>query len=474
MKVLLTQTTSISAISKEKTLRYDVDYIKYHQSHTDNYYTFSDLFSLVSPTVVNEEILYDNFKYCEIGNAEKNGDIVPINLNFENRSLEDENYYTKIEKGDITSVTKNDILIAKVRPNLKKYVRITDDIENVFFTTAFIRLRAKEMPEILYYCLRSVFYNDLMAIARQGKGYPTINEKDIATLRFEKNIIDKLRKNSAKIQSFILDIEKKIADAKSKIKTSQEIIDYTFQHEFGFDYEEFENLNSKRNYISEQAAFSNNPDLRFSAKYHRPAGMFVANQLTSLFDKKIKHFLAEPIVLGASISPNDFDEAGRAYYVSMATIKTLALVLDETQLVSDSYFEKKKAKSIKKNDIIMARSGVAIGKTAIVNENFDGIFADFTMRIHFDETKYYPQFAYYYLRSKYFQYLIEIYKKGLQNQNIFPIVLQEFPIPDISLKEQNRIAHNIYLEIEKQEQIKSEIEDLRLQIYEFIESIISK
>ena len=65
-------------------------------------------------------------------------------------------------------------------------------------------------------------------------------------------------------------------------------------------------------------------------------------------------------------------------------------------------------------------------------------------------------------------------QKGLQNQNIFPIVLQEFPIPDISLKAQNRIAHKIYLEIEKQEQIKSEIEDLRLQIYEFIESIISK
>lgn len=71
MKVLLTQTTSISDISKEKTLRYDVDYIKYHQSHIDNYYTFSDLFSLIPPTAVNEEALYDNFKYCEIGNAEK-------------------------------------------------------------------------------------------------------------------------------------------------------------------------------------------------------------------------------------------------------------------------------------------------------------------------------------------------------------------------------------------------------------------
>ncbi len=263
-------------------------------------------------------------------------------------------------------------------------------------------------------------------------------------------------------------IEKDIKRLKATVLSIQDVIDSVFQREFNFDYDTFEELKTHKTYTLRQSLFSNNPDLRFSAKYHRPAGDFVMEQLTGITDKKIKHFFAEPIVLGASISPSDFDENGEAYYVSMATIKTLEVELDETQLVSPIYYESRKAKSIQKGDIIVARSGVSIGKTAIVKDDFDGIFADFTMRIRFDDTKYNPMFAYYYLRSKYFQYLIEIYKKGLQNQNIFPIVMQEFPIPDILFSEQRHILNEIQAEISKQDEIKNQIAELRRQIEDII------
>lgn len=470
---MLAQKTTLHDISNEKSLRFDVDYIKYQQAHADGFYAFNELFSIVSEGGYDDSVLTGEFKYCEIGDSDKNGDIVPVSLNFDLRNLEDESYYTKIEKGDITAVDLDDILIAKVRPNLKKYIRITSDKQDVYYTTAFIRLKAKEMPELLYYCLRSIFYEDLMAITRQGKGYPTINEKDLVSLKLNSSVIDKLRSNYPAITVLIKDVEEKILNMRSKTKSSQEIIDSVFQREFGFDYDKFEELKTHRYYTTEKVFFSNNPDLRFSAKFHRPAGDFVMEELIRISDKKIKHFISEPIVLGASISPSDFDESGEAYYVSMATIKTLEVVLDETQLVSSSYFEAKKAKSLQRNDIVVARSGVAIGKTAIVRDDFDGIFADFTMRIRFDEAKYNPLFAYYYLRSKYFQYLIEVYKKGLQNQNIFPIVMQEFPIPDISLPEQQRIVDEIQAEIENQEQIKAEIASLRNQIDEVIIQSIS-
>lgn len=65
----------------------------------------------------------------------------------------------------------------------------------------------------------------------------------------------------------------------------------------------------------------------------------------------------------------------------------------------------------------------------------------------------------------YFQYLIEIYKKGLgNNTNIFPVVIREFPLPDISLEEQQRIVDEIQVAINKQLQIKNKIADLRKQI----------
>lgn len=466
---MIIQNATFGDICSEKTLRYDVDYIKYHQALAKDFYTFNELFSIKGAQSCTEEELSKDFAYCEIGDSDKNGDVSPVILNFENRRLEDESYYTKIEKGDISSVELDDILISKVRPNLKKYIRITEEKKDIFYTTAFIRLQAKEMPDLMYYCLHSIFYKDLMAISRQGKGYPTISEKDLSFLRFDGRIIDKLRLNYEAISSLILTVEEKIVKMKKTLLSHQEIIDFVFRQEFGFDYKKFEELKSKKHYVAKQTLFSNNMDLRFSAKFHRPAGRFVMEQLTGITSKKIKHFIVEPIILGASISPSDFDDSGDAYYVSMATIKTLEIVLDDTQLVSKEYFDTKKAtKSLKKGDIIIARSGVAIGKVAIVTDDFEGIFADFTMRVRMDETKCNPQFAYYYLRTTYFQYLIEVYKKGLQNQNIFPIVMQEFPFPDLSLMEQQRIVKKIQLQIAEQDKVREEISSLRKQIEDTI------
>ena len=190
--------------------------------------------------------------------------------------------------------------------------------------------------------------------------------------------------------------------------------------------------------------------------------------------KNIKHFLSEPIVLGASVSPSDYDDEGNYRYISMATIKNWKFDFDSANVVSDVYSEVKSAKSVKKDDIILARSGEGtIGKVALIqDDNLKGIFADFTMRIRLKD--YNPEFAYYYFRTTYFQYLIEIYKKGLgNNTNIFPIVVREFPLIDISVSEQNRIVEEIHVEISKQEKLKGDISKLQKQIDQIVEEGIS-
>ena len=133
----------------------------------------------------------------------------------------------------------------------------------------------------------------------------------------------------------------------------------------------------------------------------------------------------------------------------------------------------KSEKSVQKNDIILARSGEGtIGKVALINsDEINGIFADFTMRIRLKD--YNPEFAYFYFRTSYFQYLVEIYKKGLgNNTNIFPTVVQEFPMIDIPIEEQQCIVNEIKLQIKKQDKIKSEISELRAKIDEIIEETI--
>jgi type I restriction enzyme S subunit len=93
------------------------------------------------------------------------------------------------------------------------------------------------------------------------------------------------------------------------------------------------------------------------------------------------------------------------------------------------------------------------------------------MRIHLNN--YNPAFAYYYFRTDFFQELIYGYKKGLgNNTNIFPIQIQEFPIPDIGLDEQQKIVDEIQSKINEQNKIKNKIEELRNSIDEIIENAI--
>ena len=169
-------------------------------------------------------------------------------------------------------------------------------------------------------------------------------------------------------------------------------------------------------------------DLRFSAKFHRPSGDFLVSEILKHTSYRLKDFCSEPIVLGASVSPSDFDSDGNYYYVSMATIKNFSIELDDSQLLSEQYVTIPKVlkKKLCQFDIVLNRSGEAIGKLAYNENDINAIFADFTMRIRLKDLN--PKYAYYYLRSFYFQYLIEIHKKGTQNWNIFPIQIQDFPI----------------------------------------------
>lgn len=270
------------------------------------------------------------------------------------------------------------------------------------------------------------------------------------------------------VAKHIEELEEKIANYKKEMKNETGVIDAVFGKKFSFDYDEFERLKSINTYTLKCSKFSDNLDMRFSVKYHRLAGEFVMKELRRMSDSSIKHFLSEPIELGASISTKDYDEHGEYIYVSMATIKKWFFDKESASVISQRYSDKNGNKSIKKNDIIMARSGEGtIGKVAVIKDDVKGIFADFTMRIRLDN--YNPYFAYYYFRTSYFQYLVEIFKKGLgNNTNIFPIVVKEFPMPNISIKEQNDIVAEINVDMDKQLEINRKISNIKNKIAKLI------
>lgn len=318
------------------------------------------------------------------------------------------------------------------------------------------------------YYLNSSLMEEYFYVFGVGKTQKNISQSDILNIPFpiiEKSIQDE---TIEKIEP----IEREIENLQAQIGEATEPINRVFAREFGFNIERFEELKKQKFFSLTLEDYSANQDLRCSVKFHRPAAKFVESELRNITNKSIKDFLAEDIVLGASVSPDDYDDNGEFYYVAMSSIKSWSLDKDNSRLVSDVYSGKNKAKSVNESDIIIARSGEGtIGKVALIEDDVKGIFADFTMRIKLKN--YNPKFAYYYFRTEYFQYLIETHKKGLgNNTNIFPTQIKQFPLPDISSEKQTEIIDEINEEFSAQDKIKRQIEDKRKEIDRTIERVL--
>ncbi len=468
---LKTFTISIAELSKDSYLRNDEKYHSFLFSSDWNLFDSSNKNLIPLKDILSDDnTLFDyqvdgEYKGIPTGQTylDEDGEI----KEFQPVSTEDHPGRLKYK------VSNDNILISSLR--LAKSPALffeNEDLSEYVFSNGFYIFKANDAwnKKFILYILRTKkLKNILDNHIYRGIGISAYKKEDLLKVKIPlitKSIQDKV---VDQIEPF----EKKIKSLKAQVKPNKEVINEVFAREFGFNLNKFEELKQIKNYSLDLFAFGNNKDIRQSVKFHREAGIFVIHQLKKITNKKIKDFISEPIVLGKGVSPNDYDENGDYFYISMANIKNWQFESEDSKLVSKDYSNQNKNKTVTKNDILIARSGEGtIGKVALINdEDLQGIFADFTMRIRLQD--YNPLFAYYYFRTEYFQYLIEVNKKGLgNNTNIFPSQIQEFPIIDITLKEQQRIVDEIKAELDKQEDFKNKIAIERNKIDEIIEKAI--
>lgn len=303
-------------------------------------------------------------------------------------------------------------------------------------------------------------------IVAMGKTQKNVSPFDILNVKIPKLELDEQKE----LLQLIQPIETEITQLKNSKLKPLAIINKVFGEEFGFDWEEFEKIRIEKTYYSSLLNYSNNIDCRFGFRFQHKSGKYLMDFLKEKTSKRIKDFIKIPISLGASVSPSQYDEDGDYFYISMATVKKYYFDKNDAQKVSVAYSNENLNKSVEINDIIMTRSGMAIGKFALIDEEIDGIYADFTMRIRLENFN--PLLAYYYFRSIFFQHLITTHKKGLQNHNIFPSQIQEFPIPDWNEDKQTEIVEKIKSQIDAQNIIDNQIEVKQQQINEIIENAI--
>ncbi|HFH7482655.1 TPA: hypothetical protein ACGMT2_002107, partial [Streptococcus agalactiae] len=192
--------SNLITMHTEPSLRIDSKYLFFQQA-TD-FYTFEDIFEFKKLSEIREDELDGDFLYSEIGNTDSHGYVCPNVVNLENENYLTNSLVKKISEGDIQKVSVNSILIPKVRPNLGKFIFVDNKYSKIFFTKAFIHIKPKYQDIVFFYLLKNKLNENLLSVSRIGKGYPTINEKDLRLIKFEKKIIDRVLKNS--------DLEKQI------------------------------------------------------------------------------------------------------------------------------------------------------------------------------------------------------------------------------------------------------------------------
>jgi restriction endonuclease S subunit len=449
--------TNISELSQDQYIRFDIDYIEFKRNIGSVNFKF--LKDYVKNFETGQPITRND--YSEEGEQTEFIHLLVRNIKNGELDLRDP-IYIKEEKGLSLSsfkIEQGDIVVA-ISANCGASFYFENIVEGYQLTLSHYLAKFKVNtdlinPRLLTYYLNCKTIQKYFRATETGKTQKNLSKTYLRELPV-------LLPTDINKQNEIL-----------KTINLFDIINQVIGEEFCFDWNAFEEIKSEKKFTTTLTIFSKNIDCRFSYKFHNRAGQYIYDFLCSKTKSRIKDFISEPIVLGKSVSPSNYDEEGEFYYIAMSNIKTWAFDPEDCKKVSEGYAAANQNKTVKKDDILLARSGEGtIGKVALIeDEDIQGIFADFTQRIRLKN--YNHRLAYYYFRSDFFQYLVYTHKKGLgNNTNIFPSQIQEFPIPDWTEEKQTEIVKKIQTQIDAQCHIDQEIEKNRVKINLIIEEAI--
>jgi restriction endonuclease S subunit len=127
-------------------------------------------------------------------------------------------------------IKKGDILYSSVRPNLKGYVYIDDNIQNCIASTGFAVIRTKDpnriLSKYLYYIMTSEYITDHLISKATGAQYPAVSfdyfetiEIPIPSLKRQREIVEYCENNDRLIQELKAEIETNKREAQRFIKS---------------------------------------------------------------------------------------------------------------------------------------------------------------------------------------------------------------------------------------------------------------
>ncbi|MBF8457142.1 restriction endonuclease subunit S [Kaistella sp. G5-32] len=463
----------LSDFRSEESLRYDYKYITSFVSSNQDFYTYRNLFDFVPYEKVNIDQL-DSFKYAEIGNVNKLGEVMPVQLFFEDRQEENESLYKKIEKGDIIKPKKGDILISKIRPYLNKNVLVKS--EDIYFTKAFIQIRPKINAELLHIAIRSKFINLLNAVSRQGKGYPTLKEDDIKAIRFPKTFVDVLIKNETVLLKKIQPCNREILELKVNRKSTLDILNDVFSSHYKINLAEVQKIDKTKMLSIPLSNVSNyNAGLRGSFRWNKM--QYIQDIIYSKIDciETLGTFIQSTKNGWSPLSVEGGEGVqvlGQEHFSSNIILKIEpSKSTEQTRNNIEDFL-------IKKGDFFVSRGNTVdlVALASIVEEEIeeDIIYPDLYIKLEFDESKVDKKYLAFLFNSfigrLYFKYVA----KG-KNQTMVKVSSAEllnFRIPIPSKEQQVIIVEAIKTQLDSQKEIDRKIQEKQQAINKIIEDAI--
>ncbi len=373
-----------------------------------------------------------------------------------------------------------DLIIPKMQPQMGN-IFLNLNHEGFIGSTELLEYQVNDnfRPTFLYYLITlKRFLNDLAKL-ESGKTHRRVNPDDLLKIKIP--LIPKPTQDQ--IVSKIEPIEKEIKELKSQIKDPQEIINQVFAREFGFDenlYKEFGkgmtagtqigNDKKLRIFETDFSEFAKSQILRFSTRFHNPP----TKRLMEILDN-IEIIKVEKIIdsFEKGVQPK-YDQNGNIPVVKIANLKNGNIELSDPEYVSNDYYnsldEKKK---LKNDDIIICGTGkISLGKIDLYDLEEKSITTvdNYILRL---KENYNKLFFTYFFRSILGYFQIERDFTGATNQiHLYWEQIRNFQIPNIPLPDQQKIVNEIKKELDKQEEIKKQIEEKRNEIDEIVEMVV--
>lgn len=369
---------------------------------------------------------------------------------------------------------KNDIIVSLTGDGKLKSDLISEN-SKYLLNQRVGALRAKLNVNILFfYYIINHFFLTKKQFYWWSNGKTQLNISPFDFLKIKIPVISKSAQDQ--IVAKIEPIEQRIKDLKIQTKKPQEVINKVFAREFGFDLENADERKKALVHYSSLQDFANE-ELKFdiSLKYR----YIFLNYIKNISEVKWVELGKLVNVKGGKRLPkgqNIMEEETDFKYIRVDDLSWSGVFdLNNIKYISQENHKRIKNYIAKENDILLTIVGATVGKCGIVPFELDGenITENFARLIIRDKANYLPEYLNYCLQSKTSLYQVDEYKGRGSQGKLALFRIKKIKIPKIDKLYQQKIVDEIKLELDKQEQIKKQIEAERQKIDVIIEQSIS-